>query len=196
MSSWNSKKNLHRGSKKESRTFLKSLIAQALQEMGQKTIQNQQQFQTNALLFLQNQVGRWGAYKARADEISLDGLVAECTHIDWVYPKMKGEVLEFCKAQDFERGLYGIWEPVATEIIESHQIQGLLIPGLGFNKDGKRLGRGKGFYDKYLQNFSGVKVGVCWSFQVLEHPLPAESHDVMMDYLLTEQGLIMCKDWS
>lgn len=184
MSSWNSKK--------QSRRFLKSLIAQALQEKGQKIIQNQQQFQAHALEFLKTQSGCWGAYRARTDEVSLDVIAAVCAQLEWVYPKMVGDALEFCVAESFIKGPFDIWEPVAQSFKAPHEIHGLLIPGLGFNKNGNRLGRGKGFYDKYLQNFSGVKVGVCWSFQVLDSPLPVEPHDVRMDYLLTDEGLFKC----
>ncbi len=68
----------------------------------------------------------------------------------------------------------------------------IILPGLAFSKSGERLGRGKGFYDKYLSNFSGVKVGVCFSDQ-LEEEIPTESHDIVLDYIVTENEIINCK---
>lgn len=61
----------------------------------------------------------------------------------------------------------------------------LLIPGLAFSKEGHRLGRGKGFYDRYLERYDGIKVGICFSEQ-LKSIVPYESHDVMMDYVITD----------
>lgn len=59
-----------------------------------------------------------------------------------------------------------------------------LVPGRGFTKDGNRIGRGKGFYDRYLKKLkSNPKItlaGVCFSFQLLEE-LPLEENDVSMD---------------
>lgn len=60
-----------------------------------------------------------------------------------------------------------------------------LVPGLGFDFSGARLGRGKGFYDQYLRHNVGIKVGVAWSGQILEN-VPVESHDCHMDYIITE----------
>ncbi|MNU02273.1 5-formyltetrahydrofolate cyclo-ligase family protein [compost metagenome] len=65
-----------------------------------------------------------------------------------------------------------------------------------FNKNGSRLGKGKGFYDKALAEFSGIKVGICFDFQVAEKQVPIESHDIVMDYLVTDSGLIDCQMWQ
>ncbi len=61
----------------------------------------------------------------------------------------------------------------------------LLVPGLGFSRKGERLGRGKGFYDKYLENFNGLKIGICTSEQILNE-IPTEDHDIKMDGLITD----------
>ncbi len=64
----------------------------------------------------------------------------------------------------------------------------LFIPGLAFTKSKERLGRGKGFFDRYLNKFSGVKIGVCFEDQVFEM-LVQDEHDVRMDYLVTELNI-------
>jgi 5-formyltetrahydrofolate cyclo-ligase len=63
------------------------------------------------------------------------------------------------------------------------------VPGLGFGRDGTRLGRGKGHYDRFLPGLSSTAFlcGVCFRCQVSD-ALPVESHDVPMDALLTESG--------
>jgi 5-formyltetrahydrofolate cyclo-ligase len=64
----------------------------------------------------------------------------------------------------------------------------LLVPGLGFTRSCDRLGRGKGFYDRYLERFSGVRVGIAFSLQVLDR-LPKEEHDQALDYLVTDEDI-------
>ena len=64
----------------------------------------------------------------------------------------------------------------------------LLIPGLGFTKTGERLGRGKGFFDRYLENFQGIKMGVCFERQLSETVF-SEPHDKCMDYIITETNI-------
>jgi 5-formyltetrahydrofolate cyclo-ligase len=69
----------------------------------------------------------------------------------------------------------------------------ILIPGLVFTERGERLGRGKGFYDRYLSHYLGIKIGICFSEQ-LEATLPSEKHDVTLDYIVTDRKIINCKD--
>ncbi len=68
----------------------------------------------------------------------------------------------------------------------------LLIPGLAFSTNGERLGRGKGFYDKFLFDYRGIKVGVCFEVQLVAE-MPTEAHDVNLDYIVTEERIINCK---
>ena len=64
----------------------------------------------------------------------------------------------------------------------------VIVPGLGFTKDGKRLGRGKGFYDRYLENSSVVKVGLAFEMQI-EDDIPTDNHDVLMDFVVTDKDI-------
>ncbi len=68
----------------------------------------------------------------------------------------------------------------------------LLIPGLAFDREGRRLGRGKGFYDKYLSEFRGIKIGLCFDGQLIEH-VPSEQHDMKMNFIITNNDLIEIK---
>lgn len=67
-----------------------------------------------------------------------------------------------------------------------------LVPGLAFNLEGSRLGRGKGFYDKYLSQIplkNQIFCGVC-TVNVVTKAIPVEENDFRMNYLLTEYGFI------
>jgi 5-formyltetrahydrofolate cyclo-ligase len=63
----------------------------------------------------------------------------------------------------------------------------LLIPGLAFGQKGQRLGRGKAFYDRYLQNHQCLKIGISYETQIVED-LPVAVHDQGMDVLISESG--------
>jgi 5-formyltetrahydrofolate cyclo-ligase len=64
----------------------------------------------------------------------------------------------------------------------------LLIPGLAFTSKFDRLGRGKGYFDSYLKNFSGKKIGLCFEDQIVKSVYP-EEHDEKLDYLITEKKI-------
>ena len=68
----------------------------------------------------------------------------------------------------------------------------LLIPGLAFDREGRRLGRGKGFYDKFLSEFRGLKIGLCFDGQLIER-VPDEEHDMKMNFIITNNDLIKVK---
>jgi 5-formyltetrahydrofolate cyclo-ligase len=82
-------------------------------------------------------------------------------------------------------GPFGIAEPVG-EAIDFQQINVVLVPGLAFTRDGRRLGRGKGFYDRFLPELAEtcVKVGVCADDRLLDE-LPTDPHDVPVDVVVT-----------
>lgn len=63
--------------------------------------------------------------------------------------------------------------------------QWFLVPGVGFDLNGARLGRGKGFYDRYLETRNVLKIGLAWSEQIVKK-IPVEQHDAHMDYIITE----------
>ena len=61
----------------------------------------------------------------------------------------------------------------------------IIVPGLAFDRAGNRLGRGGGFYDAYLRNFHGPKVGICKELQLVDE-LPIEEHDIKVNFVITE----------
>lgn len=64
----------------------------------------------------------------------------------------------------------------------------LIIPGLGFDSSGFRLGRGKGYYDRYLFQKPGLKIGLTFDLLFLAE-IPHNEHDVQMDVVITESGI-------
>lgn len=92
-----------------------------------------------------------------------------------------------------ERGLYGIFEP-RTELPiydrASSEPAACIVPALVYDKQGYRLGYGKGFYDRYLSSFTGSKVGMIYSDYIIDQ-LPRGRYDLSVDFLVTERGIRM-----
>jgi 5-formyltetrahydrofolate cyclo-ligase len=86
---------------------------------------------------------------------------------------------------DIVTGKFGVSEPLAAcEEIPLNQFDLVLVPGLAFDTNGNRLGRGRGFYDRILAAASGIKCGVAHDFQLLEK-IPVEPHDARVDFIFT-----------
>ena len=89
---------------------------------------------------------------------------------------------------DFVKGEYGISEPDVLQPIQADEIDVLIVPALAFDRCGNRLGFGKGYYDRLLAEFNGVKIGVAYDFQVLDK-LPVTPNDIPMDMIVTEKEI-------
>lgn len=110
-------------------------------------------------------------------------------------PVVVGDNLKLRKysgKQDMKKGSYGIEEPVGETFTNYEEIDLAIIPGVGFDARGNRLGRGKGYYDRLLPKLKAHKIGICFSFQIIEE-IPIEEFDIMMDEVLTEEGFITGK---
>ena len=88
-------------------------------------------------------------------------------------------------------GRFGILEPTPSAPIAEAKADIILVPGLAFDRNGVRLGRGGGYYDRLLSEFDGLRVGVCFE-EVLFERIPAELHDERMDFLMTPSEIISC----
>ena len=81
----------------------------------------------------------------------------------------------------FETSSYGILEPIGEAFTDFSSIEFALIPGMAFDKERNRLGRGKGYYDRFLPLLTNAyKVGICFPFQFLPH-IPTEETDIKVD---------------
>lgn len=114
-----------------------------------------------------------------------------------------GRILSFraiTSESELEPGRLGVREPnSASELVPVDQIDLFVVPGLGFTRDGKRLGRGGGYYDATLRAASqrSRRVGLAFSDQVVG-VLPTNQDDVDMDLVVTESESLrgLCRDWE
>ena len=78
---------------------------------------------------------------------------------------------------------FGISESTGPIFTDYSNIDLAVIPGMAFTSDGKRLGRGKGYYDRLLPHIRCKKIGLAFPFQIVSD-IPCESHDIMMDMVV------------
>ena len=94
---------------------------------------------------------------------------------------------------ELEPGTWGIPEPPpdrrgeAARQVTAEALDLVVVPGLAFDRLGRRLGRGRGYYDRLLARSSAVRAGLCFDAQVFPE-VPAGPHDAVMDWLVTERG--------
>ena len=90
-------------------------------------------------------------------------------------------------ATEIVAGKFGVRETASSSgKILLEQFDLILVPGVAFDWNGNRLGRGKGFYDRLLEKISGIKCGVGYDFQLLEK-IPVKPHDAKVDFVLTPE---------
>jgi 5-formyltetrahydrofolate cyclo-ligase len=117
-------------------------------------------------------------------------------------PRIDGGNLVFHSVPGLEENLplhaYGIPEPSPLSPPADWAAAGartlFLVPGRAFDRRGGRLGRGKGFYDRFFQSFIGkpsLVLGTAFSRQIVER-VPAGGTDFLMQGLVTEEGILYC----
>jgi 5-formyltetrahydrofolate cyclo-ligase len=93
---------------------------------------------------------------------------------------------------DLELGSYGILEPKKEKIKKTsfEEIEIIIVPGVGFDKKGNRIGHGKGYYDKLLKKSKNAfHIGLAFEYQIIDK-IPVDSHDIPVDMIITEDRII------
>ena len=88
-----------------------------------------------------------------------------------------------------KEGPFGIYEPEGTNPVDMNTVADgslLIVPGVAFTKDGKRLGRGKGFYDRFMAKYKNKfsKMGICFDFQLVDD-IPVYENDIKVDKVIS-----------
>lgn len=126
-------------------------------------------------------------YCALPDEVDVSALIAQA----WregkqvLLPKVTGEAEMEARAvgpdTSFSTGAFGISEPTGSAFQDFSSLDLVIVPGMAFDISGNRLGRGKGYYDRFLSGAPhACKLGVCFPYQLVE-VVPTGCHDCRMD---------------
>ena len=145
------------------------------------------------------------AFIPLAGEIDVSSLMHKLHDRGWriLLPSIEGQA-EFLKFRrwypgtELVQGKYDIWHPPETAPAEWPDA--LIVPLLGFDRFGQRVGQGAGWYDRtfaamHSHGRKPLKIGVAYEEQLVAH-IPHESHDVALDAIATPSGLIDCRAYT
>lgn len=99
-------------------------------------------------------------------------------------------------ARDLAPGAYGILEPRydALRPVRPDSLDLIVVPGVAFDTEGRRIGYGGGYYDRFLPTVSPTAACVALAYEAQLFPaLPQEAYDHRVDYVVTEEGIIDCR---
>ena len=128
-------------------------------------------------------------YYSLPDEVNTHDFVerwAESKQI--ILPVVVGDDLElrtYHGRHELVQGAFGIEEPTGAHFLHLEQIECIVVPGVAFDSQGNRLGRGRGYYDRLLPRLPQAwKIGLCFPFQRVEE-VPTEQLDIRMDEVIS-----------
>jgi len=159
-----------------------------------------QELQARIERLLSMHPGLWLGYRAKSNEVQLPSLAT--TAVQMAFPRVAGDRLEFWQGgRKFELSKFGVEEPDLSDAswsqVDLAKVVGVLVPGVAFDLLGQRLGRGGGYYDRFLRELLSMRwsgsrplmVGIGWAEQLIEQ-VPTEEHDVILDGVLTDRPTI------
>ena len=150
---------------------------------------------------LANKLQDWPLWQAAGTIAVFSALPGEPDVLDpWpvdkrvALPRVCGRELTFhwvASREELSPGNFGISEPSAEASPAGNEFDLILVPGLAFDLRGGRLGRGKGFYDRFLAEARGLRAGVCFDDQIVGN-VPLDPHDLRMDFVVTPSSIYRC----
>lgn len=135
------------------------------------------------------------AYYSFGSEVYTHDFVDELSHYKKVLlPVVTKDALilrEYLGREKMSLSRYGILEPTSATFTDYAQIDVGIIPGMVFDRELNRLGRGKAYYDRLLPFLSNTYLmGVCLPFQLKDN-IPVEVHDIKMDCIVTSNEIVL-----
>lgn len=143
--------------------------------------------------FLKQNFRRVALYRDLVSEMATGplALFLRSQKVKLAYPRLRQEVLDFVYMEPgspWERGPFGLMEPAQTLPAAPVEFDLLIVPALAVDRQGCRLGKGKGYYDRFLQKHPLKTMALIYDFQYLEK-IPRQPHDQAVDWVLTNQVL-------
>ena len=106
-----------------------------------------------------------------------------------VYDNQKIKIHKINSLTHLKPGQFNVPEPPKdSPIVQTKNIDLVIVPGIGFDKTGQRIGFGKGYYDRLLKHINCPKIAAAYEFQVIEN-IPSEDHDEKVDFIITEKNI-------
>ena len=135
-------------------------------------------------------------YSSSGSEVSTDEIFKRCLldgkTVAFPICLDKDGLMDFFTVKDENDLIEGMYKIKAPKVGCSKLVVDCnclcVVPGLSFDKQGYRIGYGKGYYDRFLENFEGITVGLCYS-ELLSESLPKDYYDKNVSYLITDNKI-------
>lgn len=135
-------------------------------------------------------------YHSLPDELSTHSFIDRWSSRKHFYlPRVNGlnlEILPYDESR-LALGSFHIEEPTGNDTTDIDEIELIVVPAVAYDRQGNRVGRGKGYYDRLLARSSATRIGVGYDFQLIEEGIEADPHDVPMDVVITESHRIIIR---
>lgn len=133
-----------------------------------------------------------GLYHALKDEVQTEAFLNKWSDTKHIYiPHVDNQSMTFHRYftnMKLERSQLGVLESNQSEIINAEKIDLMIVPGIAFDVNCNRLGRGGGYYDRFLTRTQAYKIGIAYDCQIVEQ-LKTEAHDVIMDCVVSSSEI-------
>lgn len=130
-------------------------------------------------------------YHSLPDELSTHAFIDKWHDTKAFYlPRVNGldlEILPYDKSS-MRLGAFQIEEPDGDDITDINDIEMIIVPAVAYDRNGNRVGRGKGYYDRLLCHTKALKVGIAYDFQVVDE-IETEQHDIGVDIVITDKSV-------
>ena len=131
-------------------------------------------------------------YHSLPDELSTHEFIAKWADRKHIYlPRVNGmnlDILPYNRSR-LATGAFFIEEPQGDDIVSAEILDLIVVPAVAYDRNGNRVGRGKGYYDRLLCTAKATKIGVGYDFQLVDE-VDAEPHDIAVDIVITESNHI------
>ena len=126
-----------------------------------------------------------GIYYPLDKEINLLPLIDIYPHIKFCFPKTLDEISFYHEndINNFSKKKFNVMEPNSNEFIKRDDIELFLVPCVGITKGLQRIGYGKGYYDRYLEGYKGIKIGICYK-ELSNLDFVCDEYDIRLDYVI------------
>lgn len=129
-------------------------------------------------------------YYSLADEVYTHDIITKLVNMNKtvLLPRVIDDenmiICHYKSDKDLSEGAFHIMEPIGEEFTDYNKIELCIVPGMSFDSNNNRLGRGKGYYDRFLAKVpNSYKIGVCFDFQKLKE-IPSGKYDINVDEVI------------
>ena len=134
-------------------------------------------------------------YNSLPDELHTRTFIDRWQDLKRFYlPRVNGidlDILPYHNAR-MHIGAFRIEEPTGNDLVDPESMELIIVPAVAYDRQGNRIGRGKGYYDRLLSRTKALRIGVAYDFQLVDE-IEAEPHDIPVDIVITETGTYICR---